>query len=93
MLVVVAYDIPNDRRRSKLARALSDFGTRVQFSVFECRLGDQHLERMLRRVRKLIKPEEDRVRVYRLCRTCEDRILIEGERGTPSWEQEGFLII
>ena len=94
MLVVVAYDIPNDRRRTKLARLLTDFGTRVQYSVFECRLDEvDRFEKMLSRVRKLIDTEEDRVRFYRLCAACEDRVLIEGDKEIPSWEEDGFLII
>src|SRR6185436_13646804 len=35
MLILVSYDIPDDRRRTKLANALKDFGERVQYSVFE----------------------------------------------------------
>ena len=37
-LIVVSYDIPDDRRRLRLANTLKDFGIRVQYSVFECRL-------------------------------------------------------
>lgn len=33
MLIVVSYDIPNDRRRTRLAHTLKDFGERVQYSV------------------------------------------------------------
>ncbi|HIP96765.1 MAG TPA: CRISPR-associated endonuclease Cas2, partial [Anaerolineae bacterium] len=36
MFVVVAYDISNDRRRTKLHDTLLNFGTPVQYSVFEC---------------------------------------------------------
>lgn len=39
MLVVVSYDVREDRRRTRLAHTLKDFGERVQLSVFECRLG------------------------------------------------------
>jgi CRISPR-associated endonuclease Cas2 len=47
VLILVSYDIPDDRRRTKLAHTLKDFGQRVQYSVFECLLtADQvaHLE-------------------------------------------------
>jgi CRISPR-associated protein Cas2 len=94
MLIVVAYDIPNDRRRTKVARALTDYGTRVQYSVFECRVDeDRRLDEMLARVGQLIDKETDRLRVYRLCGPCEDRILVEGNDTIPAWEEEGFLII
>ena len=31
---VIAYDIPNDRRRQKIADLLEGYGKRVQYSVF-----------------------------------------------------------
>ena len=34
MLTVVSYDVRDDRRRTRLAHALKDFGERVQYSVF-----------------------------------------------------------
>ena len=33
--IVVSYDVPDDRRRTRLADRLLDFGVRVQYSVFE----------------------------------------------------------
>jgi CRISPR-associated protein Cas2 len=41
MLILVSYDVPDDRRRTRLAHALKDFGERVQYSVFECRLDER----------------------------------------------------
>ena len=34
-LVVISYDIANDKRRNKVAKVLLDYGNRVQYSVFE----------------------------------------------------------
>ena len=31
---LIAYDVPDDRRRSRVARVLQEFGDRVQYSVF-----------------------------------------------------------
>ena len=36
--IVVVYDISNDRRRVKLHNLFRDYGTPVQYSVFECYL-------------------------------------------------------
>jgi CRISPR-associated protein Cas2 len=47
MLIVVSYDILNDSRRTRLAHALKDFGERVQYSVFECRLDTEQLGKLL----------------------------------------------
>ena len=36
MFYAVAYDITDDRRRNAVAKILLDFGTRIQYSLFEC---------------------------------------------------------
>ncbi len=72
--VVVAYDIPSNRRRTKLHTRLKEFGTPVQYSVFECLVDDRELEKMRRTVDRIIKPRLDHVRYYFLCRTCQAKI-------------------
>ena len=74
MLIVVSYDVPDDRRRTRLAHTLKDFGERVQYSVFECHLDERALETLRVRISRLLNFEEDSVRIYRLCKEC-DRLL------------------
>jgi len=69
-LHVVAYDISNDRRRTKVHKTLSGFGKWTQFSVFECFLDAKELVLLHERLRKLLKPDEDSVRFYPLCQAC-----------------------
>ncbi|MBX6770621.1 MAG: CRISPR-associated endonuclease Cas2 [Chloroflexi bacterium] len=70
MLVVVSYDVPDDRRRQRLAKLLLGFGARVLESVFECDLnGPQYLQ-LERKMRRVMKEGEDAVRVYFLCQDC-----------------------
>ena len=78
MLIVVSYDVPSDRRRTRLAHMLKDFGQRVQYSVFECRLDTDALDRLRQRIEKLTDPLEDSVRIYRLCLECEQKVEIQG---------------
>ncbi|HEX3555838.1 MAG TPA: CRISPR-associated endonuclease Cas2 [Thermoanaerobaculia bacterium] len=84
MLIVVSYDVVDDRRRTRLAHALKDFGQRVQYSVFECLLDAEALEKLRKRVEKLIDPQEDGVRLYRLCRECQSQLTIVGIGKPPS---------
>lgn len=72
--IVVVYDISNDKRRTKLHNALKDFGSPVQYSVFECLLNANGVTRMKKAVGKIIKPRLDRVRYYTLCRQCVEGI-------------------
>ncbi len=71
---VLAYDISDDRRRLKIARLMESLGERVQESVFEAYLTPRELERLLRRVERLLESQEDSVRVYRLCGACRGTI-------------------
>ena len=74
MFYVISYDIPDDRRRSQLAKVLKGFGNRVQYSVFEAHLNKRQYEELKRAVERLIEPSEDSVRYYALCSACADRI-------------------
>lgn len=73
MLIVVSYDIPDDRRRTRLAHALKDFGERVHYSVFECFLDESQTEQLRKRIRREIDGAQDSVRLYILCGGCVGR--------------------
>ncbi len=74
MFVAIAYDISDDHRRNRLCKTLKDFGTHVQYSVFEAMLDAKQLAKMKEAVKRVIKPEEDLVRYYHLCDACKRRI-------------------
>jgi CRISPR-associated protein Cas2 len=69
-LYVIAYDIPNDRRRTKVHKVLSGFGEWTQFSLFECHLTPKQLLQLRHRLDQLLNPEEDSVRFYYICERC-----------------------
>jgi CRISPR-associated protein Cas2 len=75
---VIAYDVTDDKRRSKVARTLEAIGERVQGSVFEAYLTPAELEKLLKKIKKLIKGEEDSLRVYLLCGACREKVHTEG---------------
>ena len=76
--VVVSYDIPNDRRRTKVMKTLEGYGHRVQYSVFECEVRPADLEKLKTRLKALIQPEEDDVRIYDLCESCQGKVMMLG---------------
>lgn len=80
MFVVIAYDIVCDRRRDRVARLLSGYGERVNYSVFECDVRERQFEKLQKRMLQLIDPNEDRVRYYELCLNCRVRIRENGKR-------------
>ena len=62
--LVVSYDISSNRRRAKVMKTLEGYGTRVQYSVFECRLKPIEIDEMRRKLKKLISIKEDSIRFY-----------------------------
>ena len=87
MLILISYDIPDDRRRTRLAHALKDFGHRVQYSVFEANLDDEQTARLRTRIAALIEPVENGVRIYRICAECAGKLEIQG-LGRPTQDPE-----
>lgn len=79
MFVVISYDISDDRRRTKVANTLEDYGTRVQYSVFEVNLKPGQFRQLREELKKLADPEADNLRFYHLCATCFQRIEVVGQ--------------
>ncbi len=75
---VLAYDIADDRRRAKIARLMESMGARVQGSVFEAHLNTAELDRLLKRALRLLRKEEDSLRVYSLCAACRKKVKVHG---------------
>ena len=73
MFIVVAYDISDDHRRTRLHKALKRFGTPVQESVFEFHLKLAELLRLKQFIHQAIDPQTDEVRFYYLCENCQQR--------------------
>ena len=74
MFYVISYDVPDNRRRNQLAKALKGYGKRVQYSVFEAHLNRKQYEELKHAVADIIDSSEDSVRYYPLCNTCVERI-------------------
>jgi CRISPR-associated protein Cas2 len=84
MLVVVVYDIPDDKRRTKLSNFLEGYGQRIQLSVFECFLSLEEMRQLYDDVKKRVKPSEDDVRFYWISQDAVSRVLtIGGESPKP----------
>ena len=70
MCYVIAYDIPEDRRRTKVHQILSGFGKWTQFSLFECFLTGKELVLLQSKLAQHLIAKEDSVRFYLLCASC-----------------------
>ena len=71
MDILVTYDVNTEtkegrRRLRKVAEVCKDYGQRVQYSVFECRVDEMQYETFQARLLKIISPKTDSIRFYRL---------------------------
>ncbi|MHC5915330.1 MAG: CRISPR-associated endonuclease Cas2 [Nostoc sp.] len=68
LFYLIIYDLPDsknaNKRRTKLHKMLSGYGTWTQYSVFECFLNAVQFAKLKTQVENLIKPAEDSVRIY-----------------------------
>ncbi|MEM8640395.1 MAG: CRISPR-associated endonuclease Cas2 [Cyanobacteria bacterium P01_G01_bin.54] len=74
MFIVVTYDIPEDKRRTKVHSLLKSYGQWMQYSVFECEVTAAQYAKLRSRLEKLIKPETDSIRLYSLCACCQGKV-------------------
>lgn len=66
LFVLVIYDIIDNGRRAKFAKAMNGYGFRVQKSAFEALIDERLFEKMKLQIPKLINAKEDSVRIYRM---------------------------
>lgn len=86
-LIVVAYDISNDRRRAKAVKILEKVGVRVNFSVFECMLTSKQYESLQKDLLQVISLKEDTVVYYPICMDCYSQIVYQPRK------RETYLIV
>jgi CRISPR-associated protein Cas2 len=92
VLILVSYDVPDDRRRARLAQTLKDFGERVQLSVFECTLAAEALDRLRERLATLLDRNEDSLRIYRLCAECRENTEVVGLGRAPEEDPKLYVL-
>jgi len=91
MNMIVAYDIAGERRLVRIAKIISDYGVRVQKSIFEVSAKPRIFAEMKARVEDVIVPEEDGVKYFPLCEKCAGTVEIIGQ-GTFTDPDEEYYI-
>jgi len=89
---LIGYDIADDRRLQRVGRLMEDYGQRLQYSVFLCRLEPHDLKRMRRRLLRLLNLKEDRVFLLPLCQECFCRMEQLGRPLTLHIDQDYWLL-
>ena len=91
MIYIVVYDIESDSVRNDISKLLEEYGTRVQKSVFECKLEAGVYRDLFSKLEK-IKLEDGNIRIYPLCYSCYKKAIGIGEAEAISGSK-GFEII
>ncbi len=68
LFYLIVYDLPDskaaNKRRTRLHKMLCGYGKWTQYSLFECFLSAVQFAKLQTQIEKLIKPDEDSVRIY-----------------------------
>ena len=70
-LVLVIYDISDDKKRRELVKYLQSYGGRVQKSAFECIMTKKLYKSLVKDMKKYVDPKTDSIRIYKLNRDNE----------------------
>ena len=63
----------------------------MQYSVFECILDNKLLDKMVKRIHKIAKAEDDSIRIYSICANCEKIIKVIGQ-GEVTKNEEVYIV-
>ena len=79
-IVLVIYDITDNKRRTKMVKCLERYGVRVQKSAFEAFLTARKYDELVARTTRLIDPRTDSLRIYLLAKYTSVRSWGVGDR-------------
>lgn len=80
LFCVIAYDIENDRKRTKVAKLLEKCGYRINYSVFECMLTEKQYLTLRKQIESKIDSKSDTVVFYQICVDCYTKIVYQPKR-------------
>ncbi len=82
-MVVIVFDISDDKNRRKVVSFLKDAGGQhIQRSLFHFSKGLDKIKDFHQRIEKNIDKESDSFRVYYVCKSCEPKMESIGKPGT-----------
>ena len=86
-IVLIIYDITDDKHRRNLVKILSSFGLRVQKSAFEALLNKRQYNKLLSKIEKFYR-DGDNKRIYKLQEYEEVRVY-----GVEDYSAEEVIVI
>lgn len=80
-MLLVSYDITNNKTRTRFSKFLKKYGRRLQYSVFEVKNSQRVLQNILKEVEYLYKQKfekTDSVFIVNFCQACKKKIIRYG---------------
>lgn len=90
---LVSYDIRNPKRLRKVASTLEGYGTRVQYSLFECPLDEMLLARAKADLGEILNCSQDQVLFISLGGETRDTNLIIEALGLPYTKRSLITVV
>lgn len=72
-MLVISYDISNNKLRTKFSKYLEKFGGRIQYSVFEIKNSDRIIENIIIGIKKDFEKkftQKDSIVIFNMSKTC-----------------------
>jgi CRISPR-associated protein Cas2 len=68
MNCLLVYDIPDDRKRSKIANVCQDYGMdRIQYSAFTGNLRLTHQDELMLKINKVLGKKPGNIQLFTIC--------------------------
>jgi len=84
---LISYDVRDPKRLRRVAKLLEGYGTRLQYSVFRCRLDELTLEKLHWELNKVMEAEDDLL-VMPLCNECAAKVPAHSTGDQSSWAEK-----
>ncbi|MFQ5492700.1 MAG: CRISPR-associated endonuclease Cas2 [Candidatus Dojkabacteria bacterium] len=92
-MLIVSYDISNDKSRTRFSKFLKQYGDAVQYSVYKVKNSKRVLNLVLTEVNERFKKDfepTDSVYIFRTCEGCTSKIQ---KFGSAAYEEEEVVYL
>jgi len=81
---LIAYDIRDPGRLRRVAKCLEGYGTRIQYSIFRCRLDRAALEKLHWELNQIMDDVDDLL-VMPMCTCCASKVARHSTGDQSDW--------
>lgn len=93
IMLLISYDIANDKTRTKFAKFIKKYGRRLQYSVYEIKNSERILDIIKSEIEYTFEPifgKSDSVYIFPISKPNEEKII---KYGWPADEDDDFVFI